>query len=84
MLTCHLSKVLSEQGAEPNQHNPDADLSPEQGAEPNQHNPDADLSPEQGTELGLKKPRLSSQWVSCTNAPMLNAMLYKLLRMGVP
>ena len=73
-----------EQGAEPNQHNPDADLSPEQGAEPNQHNPDADLSPEQGTELGLKKPRLSSQWVSCTNAPMLNAMLYKLLRMGVP
>ena len=73
-----------EQGTEPNQHNPDADQSPEQGAEPNQHNPDADLSPEQGTELGLKKPRLSSQWVSCTNAPMLNAMLYKLLRMGVP
>ena len=73
-----------EQGAEPNQHSPDVDLSPEQGTEPNQHNPDADLSPEQGTELGLKKPRLSSQWVSCTNAPMLNAMLYKLLRMGVP
>ena len=68
----------------PKRGRPKKKVEPDQSHQTVASEQDADLSPEQGTELGLKKPRLSSQWVSCTNAPMLNAMLYKLLRMGVP